>query len=78
MGPRNRLAVLDAALAAITYIGNFFIILIKEVGAIRMNDPPAPNSGIAASLGQAPGYPAENYHRPPSGGELTPRPPKAG
>jgi len=29
-----------------------------------MNYPAAPNGGIAASLGQATGYPAENYHRP--------------
>jgi hypothetical protein len=29
-----------------------------------MNYPVAPNGGIAASLGQATGYQAENYHRP--------------
>jgi hypothetical protein len=29
-----------------------------------MNYPAAPISGIAASLGQATGYPAENYNRP--------------
>jgi hypothetical protein len=29
-----------------------------------MNYPAAPNGGIAASLGQATGYPAENNNRP--------------
>jgi len=29
-----------------------------------MNQPAAPISGIAASLGQATGHPAQNYHRP--------------
>ena len=29
-----------------------------------MSYPAAPISGIAASLGQATGYPAENYNRP--------------
>jgi hypothetical protein len=29
-----------------------------------MNQPAAPISGIAASLGQATVYQAENYHRP--------------
>jgi hypothetical protein len=36
-----------------------------------MNYPAAPNGGIAASLGQATGYPAENYNRP-RGREIKP------
>jgi len=36
----------------------------KRIFSLQMNYPAAPLSGIAASLGQATGYPAENYHRP--------------
>jgi len=49
MGPRNRLTVPDAALAAIVYIGNLQIILIKEVGGVQMNDPAA-RSGVSIGI----------------------------
>jgi len=40
------------------------IFTAKERYELQMNYPAAPLSGIAASLGQATGYPAENNNRP--------------
>jgi len=43
----------------------------------KMNYPAAPISGIAASLGQATVYQAENYHRPKERG-INPSPAAGG